>query len=210
MTPSTAREEIERAVWHAMSSAMMLNTSLADYRAKPDSVERNYNLLYLSNAVDTILALPSPVGEGEVDRSGAIRRAAWDVLQMCLAHGDFRNGVEHSGLDEGDVLAGNLLDALRHAFTEYDTPLRPSPDTRSEALSPPVSGAGDGWKLPCDVEINHIRFRKGVDLATLVDAARRWHSMIMKAQPAVDAAAFPEFSEHLAASHVPAGDGGEG
>ena len=31
-------------------------------------------------------------------------------------------------------------------------------------------------KLPCDVQIAHITFRKGTKLATLVAAAARWHA----------------------------------
>lgn len=31
--------------------------------------------------------------------------------------------------------------------------------------------------LPCDVEIAHIRYRKGVKLRTLVDAGARWHAL---------------------------------
>lgn len=31
-------------------------------------------------------------------------------------------------------------------------------------------------KLPCDVKVGHIVFKKGVSLCTLVDAANRWHA----------------------------------
>jgi len=34
----------------------------------------------------------------------------------------------------------------------------------------------DDHRLPCDVVINTITYRKGVKLDLLVDAARRWHS----------------------------------
>jgi hypothetical protein len=34
----------------------------------------------------------------------------------------------------------------------------------------------EDYKLPEDVLIGHIRYYKGVSLATLVNAARRWHA----------------------------------
>lgn len=45
-----------------------------------------------------------------------------------------------------------------------------------------VSGADPlDIPLPADVMINHLRFAKGVSLRTLVEAARRWHTIACKA-----------------------------
>ena len=52
-------------------------------------------------------------------------------------------------------------------------------------------------KLPCDVTINHITYRKGVSLSTLVDAARRWHTTILKAIPDNDLGKFAEIHTML-------------
>ncbi|HKT52902.1 MAG TPA: hypothetical protein VJP88_00505 [Caulobacteraceae bacterium] len=53
------------------------------------------------------------------------------------------------------------------------TPLPAPAEARSDPLDTP---------LPCDVEVAHIRFRKGVALRTFVNAARRWHAKASAAE----------------------------
>lgn len=36
----------------------------------------------------------------------------------------------------------------------------------------------DRHKLPCDFIVGHVRFRKGVKLETVRQAAERWHKMV--------------------------------
>jgi len=36
------------------------------------------------------------------------------------------------------------------------------------------------YKLPCDVKINHMTFKKGVSLDILVQAATRWQTELME------------------------------
>lgn len=52
-------------------------------------------------------------------------------------------------------------------------PETPSTEEFEIALSAAASEAEA--KLPFDVEIGHVRFRKGVKLITLIAAARRWY-----------------------------------
>jgi len=37
-----------------------------------------------------------------------------------------------------------------------------------------------GYKLPYDVTINHMTFKKGVDLELLINTATRWHTELME------------------------------
>ncbi len=46
-----------------------------------------------------------------------IKKAALDALyNLCLAHGNFKNGVEHQGIDEGEVYASGILDQVQSAL----------------------------------------------------------------------------------------------
>jgi hypothetical protein len=87
--------------------------------------------------------------------------------------------------DESSEYAGHLAfhqvrDLAREAIAAWNR--RTPPATPADPLDTP---------LPCVVEINHIRYGKGVKLRTLVNAARRWHSLLV-AQAATPAEAHVE------------------
>lgn len=67
-------------------------------------------------------------------------------------------------------------------------------------------------KLPCDVQIGAITFRKGVSLATLVGAERRWQQQSQRlfelTHHGFDVAKLRETSGERAAGVIP--KGGEG
>lgn len=45
----------------------------------------------------------------ELDLELALQ-ALESIVNLCKYNGDFRNGNTHLGLDEGEVLAGNIID----------------------------------------------------------------------------------------------------
>lgn len=71
----------------------------------------------------------------------------------------------------------------------------PSAGTETDPLDVP---------LHCDIRINHIVYRKGVKLRTLVNAATRWHSMLSASPPSPPAVWSGEDSLSLS---QPCGDG---
>lgn len=46
-----------------------------------------------------------------VEENQKLLNALKDAV-LLLEHGDFRNGVEHNGIDEGDVRAGEMIDRI--------------------------------------------------------------------------------------------------
>lgn len=45
-----------------------------------------------------------------------LRDALKDILDLCLSLGDFKNGVTHNGIDEGEVYAGRIFDKASAAL----------------------------------------------------------------------------------------------
>lgn len=52
-----------------------------------------------------------------LDNHDALVKALTELLDICESLGDFKNGVVHNCIDEGEVYAGQLIDQARDALT---------------------------------------------------------------------------------------------
>lgn len=50
------------------------------------------------------------------DRCPTLAKALEDLLDLCLKAGDFKNGVTHQGIDEGEVFASGIFDQAQAAL----------------------------------------------------------------------------------------------
>lgn len=73
------------------------------------------------------IALESAMSGATSANSTELVRAASAVFDMCMFHGDFRNGVTDptGSIDEGNAIASQYLDALRAAIAKVTGEAQP-------------------------------------------------------------------------------------
>lgn len=48
----------------------------------------------------------------------SLRAALSELLNLCFTMGDFKNGVSHQGIDEGEVFASGVFDNAQAALAD--------------------------------------------------------------------------------------------